>query len=187
MLLWSEPYFTYTFGSMGQTLESARKTEFFQWFNLEEVERRAEKPGEAIRLRPSGPKFHDLCYLDVLSVTNGEMVRMELVLRRSFIEGRDAAFAQDMVKSFLLAALPEACRYLLLDFMREIEALPTGKGTTPGFQVFRGTASAWSAETGWSRLALANINLPEGPMLVVQLGPKPSAPNARLVTKGNVT
>jgi hypothetical protein len=181
MLLWSEPYFTYTFGSMGQTLESARKTEFFEWFHLEEVERRAEKPGEVIRLRPSGPKFRELSYLDVLIATGGEMVRMELVLLRSFSDGRDAAFAQDMVKSFLTAALPEACQYMVQDFIREISALAGGKGETPGFQVFRGTASAWSAETGWSRLALVNLNLPEGRALVVQLGPKPTAPNARLV------
>src|ERR1700721_1436239 len=100
MLMWSEPCFPYTFGSMGQTLESARKTDFFGWFHLEEVERRQERPGEVVSFRSSGPKFHDLCYLDVLSAASGEMVRMELVLRRTFIESRDAAFAQDLVKSF---------------------------------------------------------------------------------------
>jgi hypothetical protein len=183
MLLWSEPYFTYSFGSMEQTLESARKTEFFGWFHLEETERRPEKPGEVARFRPSGPKFHDLCYLDILKATSGEMVRMELVLRRAYIESRDAAFAQDLVKSFLLAALPPACQSVLQDFMREITSLPAGKGETPGFQVFRGTESAWGAQTGWSRLALVNLNLPEGPTMVVQLGPKPSAPNARLIVQ----
>jgi hypothetical protein len=181
MLLWSEPYFTYHFGSMEQTLESAKRTDFFDWFHLEETERKAERPGEVVRFRPSGPKFHDLCYLDILQAAGGEMVRMELVLRRSYIESRDAAFAQDIVKSFLIAALPQACQSVLQDFMGEIANLPSQKGETPGFQVFRGTRSAWSAETGWSRLTLANLNLPEGPTLVVQLGPKPGAPNARLI------
>jgi hypothetical protein len=181
MLLWSEPYFTYSFGSMERTLESAKRTDFFEWFHLGEAERKAEKPGEVVRCRPSGPKFHDLCYLDILQAPGGEMVRMELVLRRSYIESRDAAFAQDIVKSFLIAALPQACQSVLQDFMGEIANLPSRKGDTPGFQVFRGTQSAWTAETGWSRLTLANLNLAEGPTLVVQLGPKPAAPNAQLV------
>src|SRR3984957_4351835 len=181
MLLWSEPYFTYSFGSMDQTLARAKRTDFFGWFHLEESERKAEKPGGVVRFRPSGPKFHDLCYLDILQAAGGEMLRMELVLRRWYIESRDAGFAQDIGKGFLLAALPQACQSVLQEFMGDIANLPSRKGDTAGFQVFRGTQSAWSAETGWSRLTLANLNLPEGPTFVVQLGPKPSAPNARLI------
>jgi hypothetical protein len=181
MLLWSEPYYTYSFGSMEQTLETALQTEFFKWFHLEETERRPEAPNESVRFRPSGPKFHDLCYLDILTSGGGAMVRMELVARRDYVDGRDGVFAQDMVKSFLLAALPAACQAVLADFMREITALPAKSGATPGCQAFRGLQSAWSAQTGWSRVVIANLHLPEGPTLVVQVGPNPGAPNAKLI------
>jgi hypothetical protein len=180
MLLRGEFYYTYHFGSMGQTLETARQSEFFQWFHMEESERRPEDPGEAVRFRPSGEKFHDLCYLDALIAPSGELVRMELVVRRAFLDGSDHLFAQDLVKSFLLGVLPDACREVLHDFMQEIIE-PGGNGDTPGFLVFRGRQSTWQTQTGWSRLLLANLPLPEGTSLVLQVGPNPSAPNAKLI------
>jgi hypothetical protein len=177
MLIPGKPYYTYTFGSMGTTLETLRQTEFFQWFQLQEVERRMEEPGEAVRFRPSGEKFHDLCYLDVLTTQGGEMVRMELVLQREFIDGRDSLFAQDLIKSFLQAALPMACQHVLADFMREID-LPGRGGATEGFLVFKGKRNSWETFTGWSHLILTNL---PSAALVVQLAPNPNAPNAKLV------
>src|SRR5580692_5567936 len=122
MILAEPPYYTHSFGAMGETLESARRTEFFAWFNLEEAGRRAEPPGEAVRFRPSGAKFRELCYLDALTAPQAPgapLVALELVVRREFIEGRDGIFAQDLVKSFLLAALPDACREVLQEFLAE--------------------------------------------------------------------
>jgi hypothetical protein len=180
MLQGSGPFYTYFFGSMGQTLETARQTEFFQWFHMEETERRPEEPGTLVRFRPSGEKFHNLCYLETLEAPSGEMVRMELVVQRPFIDGADGLSAQDLVKSFLLAALPDACKEVLRDFMREIIA-PGGDGSTPGFQVFRGRLKDWSTQTGWTRLSLANLPLAEAPSFVLQVEPNPKAPNAKLV------
>jgi len=175
-----EPYYTYSFGSMGQTLKTASQTSFFQWFHMRETERRAEEPGEAVRFRPSGEKFHDLCYLDTLLAGSGEMVGMELVVQRAFIDGRDRPFAQDLVKSFLREALPEACRDVLQDFMQEIQ-LPGRNGATPGYLVFNGRQNSWKTQTGWSRLLLANLDVSEVPSLVVRVAPNPQAPNARLI------
>jgi hypothetical protein len=180
MLLESKPYYTYCFGSMGTTLETARKTGFFRWFHIAETERRAEEPGELVRFRPAGDKFHDLCFLDILSALGGEFVRMELVVKRSFIDGADSLFAQDLVNSFLNATLPDACRSILEDFIAEINT-PAGEGQTPGFQVFKGRLNAWSTQTGWSRLHLANLSAAEVPSLVLNVGPNPEAPNAKLV------
>jgi hypothetical protein len=185
MLLKDEFYYTYNFGSMGQTLETARQSEFFQWFHMEECERRPEEPGEAVRFRPSGDKFHDLCYLDTLMAPTGELVRMELVVRRAFLDGSDRLFAQDLVKSFLMGVLPDACRNLLHEFMQEI-IVPGGDGVTPGFLVFRGRQSEWRTQTGWSRLQLANLQLPEGASFVAQVGPNPSAPNAKLIQEREI-
>ncbi len=180
MLLETKPYYTYCFGSMGTTLESARKTGFFQWFHMAETERRAEEPGELVRFRPAGDKFHDLCSLDILLTPGGEFIRMELAVKRSFIDGPDSLFAQDLVNSFLHAALPDACRSILENFISEINT-PAGDGQTPAFQVFKGRLNAWSTQTGWSRLHFANLSVDEIPSLVLNVGPNPEAPNAKPV------
>jgi hypothetical protein len=175
------PYYTHAFGSMGETLETAVQTEFFKWFHLEETERKPDEPGEEVRFRPSGEKFHDLCYLDVLMASAGELVRMELVVRRAYIEGRDRHFAQDLVKSFLLAVLPDACQAVLKDFMQEITEFPGGRGVTPGYLVYLGQHPAWRVQTGWTRLTLANLPLTDAASLVVQVYPNPKAPNSVLI------
>lgn len=178
MLLETKPYYTYCFGSMGTTLETARKTGFFRWFHMAESERHPEEPAELVRFRPAGDKFHDLCFLDILLAPGGEFVRMELVVKRSFIDGADGLFAQDLVNSFLRAALPDACRSLLEDFITEINT-PAGDGQTPSFQVFKGRLNTWSKQTGWSRLHFANLTVAEVPSLVLNVGPNPDAPNAK--------
>ncbi len=86
---------------MGATIQTARETGSSNGSILEETERRAEEPGEEARFRPSGEKFRDLLYLDILMAPGGRLVRMELVVRRRFIDGRESLFAQDLIKSFL--------------------------------------------------------------------------------------
>src|SRR5271155_844858 len=162
MLLASGPYYTYHFGSLGCALETARQSAFFQWFHLVETERHPEQPGEVARFRPSGEKFRNLCYLDILMGPAGEAVRMELVVWRSFIEGPDRHFARDLVKSFLRDALPDACRDVLQDFIKDI-GFQGGDGGTPGYGVYRGVQPAWREETGWSRLLLTNLPLAVAP------------------------
>ena len=180
MLLGSRPYYTYNFGSLGRTLESARKSEFFQWFHFEKSERSAQDPGESVKFRPSGEAFRDLCWLDVLVAPTGAMVRIELVVRRSFIEGNQGLFAQDLVKSFLNATLPDACRAVLHEFVTEINELGSN-GETTAYHTFRGRHPTWRVQTGWSRLWLANLPLPQGSAFVAQIGPNPTAPNATLI------
>jgi hypothetical protein len=147
---------------------------------MAETERRPEEPGELVRFRPAGDKFYDLCFLDILMAPAGEFVRMELVVKRSFIDGAEGIFAQDLVNSFLHATLPDACRNILEDFITEINT-PAGEGQTPGFQVFKGRLNSWSKQTGWSRLHFANLSVSEVPSLVMNVGPNPEAPNAKPV------
>lgn len=175
-------YYTHSFGAMGGSVESAQETGFFKWFHLEEIERIPEAPGEKVRFRPSGAKFRELCHLDILADQSGRMVRLELTVKRTFLDGPDGLFAHDLVKSFLLGVLPDACLDVLGNFIREMNA-PDRKGETPGFGVFSGRLPSWSAETGWSRLTLANAPMPEGQSLVVGVSANPKAPNAVLIER----
>src|SRR5579862_7729639 len=151
MLLGERPYCVHVFGSLGKSIDTARQTGFFRWFHLEPTEQRDNPRGVVTRFRPSGVRFRDRCYLDVLTTESQAIMRLELVIQRTFLDGRDALFGQDLVKSFLHASLTDACRDRLQDFLSEIN-VPSGDGRTPGHLVFRGRRGAWTVETGWSRL-----------------------------------
>ena len=81
------------------------------------------------------------------------------------------------------SGLPDACREVLRDFIAEMNAIG-GEGKTPGYRVFLGQEGRWQAQTGWSRLAMVNLSLLEGDVLVVEIGANPSAPNAVLIEAG---
>jgi hypothetical protein len=180
MLLGERPYSVHIFGSLGKSIDTARQTGFFRWFHLEPTEHRRNPPGVVMRFRPSGDRFRDRCYLDVLTTDSQDIMRLELVVQRTFLDGRDALFGQDLVKSFLQASLTDACRDRLQDFLSEIN-VPSGDGRTPGHLVFRGRRGAWNVQTGWSRLRLANLTTSSTPSLVVNVGANPKAPNAEEV------
>src|SRR5271165_1946585 len=180
MISVSQPYYTYNFGKMGRTQETARQSAFFDWFHLVQTEQNPCEPGLVTRFRPEGESFRSRCWLDVLEASGGGMVQMELVLSREFIDGRDGLFAQDLVKSFLLTVLSDACRDLLADVMQEFTT-PGMRGATPGFLVFVGRRDEWATQTGWSRLALSNVSLKEERVFVVRVCPNPAAPNATRV------
>ncbi len=177
MISVSQPYYTFSFGKMGRTLETARQTGFFDWFHLVETEQTSCEPGQLTRFRPEGERFRNLCFFDVLEASEGSIVQMELVLSRKFIDGRDMLFAQDLVKSFLLTILPDACQHLLTDVMQEFTT-PGMRCVTPGFRVFVGQRDEWATQTGWSRLAFSNVSLKEERVFVVRVSPNPKAPNA---------
>ena len=174
------PFYTYRFGKMGRTMETARQTGFFQWFHMVQDEQTAEEPGRLTHFRPEGRKFHDLCFLDALEALDGRLVQLELVVSRRFIESRDWPFAQDLVKSFLVAALPDACQHVLSDLMQQFETLGAS-GVSPGFLVYTGRRNDWSAQTGWSRLSLKNAQLNGHQVFAVNVCPNPGAPNATLI------
>ncbi len=172
MLLAGQTHDAHAFGELGRSLDAARESGFFNWFHLEATDECCATDSRVTRFRPSGPAFRDLCYLDVLTTDEKELVRLELVVRRTLLDGRDRLFGKDLVKSFLQASLTDACRYLLRDFLDEM-SVPGGAGRTPGSLVFRGRQSAWNVETGWSRLALANLVVSDAPSLVVNVEGRP--------------
>ena len=143
-------------GNLGERLEQAKQTEFFRWFQLEEVGRTAR----VIHFKPSGKKFHDLVTLNLSLDPKGRLVGAELVLSRSFVDsGRDGMFARDIAKSFVAVATTAQERSAVADLIAEIEHPPANQSTplivsahrpapklpaqpTPGFQVFLGRRQA---------------------------------------------
>jgi hypothetical protein len=97
-------------GFLYQPLAEVEKSGFFNWFNLAET---ARAPAGAnltrIDFRPTGPKFHNLALVQVTTDSKSSIVRIDLVLKRSFIESAgNGIFARDIAKSFVLDAPPQA-------------------------------------------------------------------------------
>ncbi len=91
------------FGAFGDNLTTLRNSDFFQWFSLEPE---ASSDGPAKMFRPSGPAFHDLVALEVLTSKDETLRELRLSIVRSFIDDRrNGAFALDITKSFLRGAL----------------------------------------------------------------------------------
>jgi hypothetical protein len=94
------------FGRMGTTIEQARKTDFFQFFNLEPTGETKLGDKKITVFQPSGAKFHDLALVNMTTEGKGNMVGAELVLQRSFVDSSsDGIFARDIAKSFLRDAV----------------------------------------------------------------------------------
>lgn len=108
-----EPRTTAPVGPIGDFLNhllaDAEQTGFFRWFHLAETRREPGPNGDQkIVYQPTGEKFHDLARVIVTVNRNAMILRIELVLKRSFIASpRDGIFASDIGKSFVLACLPE--------------------------------------------------------------------------------
>jgi hypothetical protein len=153
-------------------LDAALQTEFFRRFHKEETERRPEEPREEVRFLPFRRKIPRTLLPGRFDGSPGELLRMELVVRR------DRHFAQDLVKSLLLAALPDACRAVLKNLIEEMTDFSGGKGVTPGYLVR--TAAGVESED-WLDASIANLPLKVAASLVVQLYPNPEAPNSVLL------
>lgn len=144
---------------LGSTVAEARAAEFFAWFQLAP----AERPE---RFRPSGDAFHDLAALDVRADgSDRRIIGLTLRLARRFIDDqRNGVFARDLMKSFLRAAIPpDALSTIpaLPDALAAIEDFSRSGATlivnreapwerraparTPPYDVYLGSAAAWSA------------------------------------------
>lgn len=152
----------HTFGTLGDSLDSAQQTGFFRWFHLEEVGAAKDaNNNDVVEFRPSGEKFHDLVSLRVTCDAGRRMLALELALDRQFIDSpRNGVFAADCAKSFLLSATSD----VNLDLVKPLaEAIEVGsyhrsaspvilhsdrlqsppQGRSPGYETYLGRREEW--------------------------------------------
>lgn len=88
---------------VGQRLDEAARTDFFQWFKLEPTSR---PDVHTTCFQPSGPSFHELVAVIARTDAEDRITAISLVIARSFVEDpKQGMFAADIGKSFLAAAL----------------------------------------------------------------------------------
>jgi hypothetical protein len=131
------------FGSLGDTIDSAKRTDFFTFFNLEQTRASAGDKGRRLLIfQPSGPAFHSLAAVEATTDANGRLLRMQLALARRFLDDpRNAPFAHDIATSFLRDSMPTQDQGILA-------GLPS---------TFFDSDFAGSAELSRSRLDIRNV------------------------------
>lgn len=171
-------------GDLGETVEQARKTEFFRWFHLEETGRTRGKAGTVVHFKPSAEKFRSLVTVNLSVDSRRRLTGAELVLSRAFIDsGKEGMFARDIAKSFLRVVTSAEERRALSSLIAEIEQPPANLSTTlivrerptpklpaapsPGYRTFLGKQSSYQQSLVKGGIRLENRVVNGVPSLVM--------------------
>jgi hypothetical protein len=112
-----------TFGSLGNSIDEAVRTEFFSWFNLLEESRDLQPGGTAVvHFKSPGDLFHRWTTCRISINDNQLMDRIALLVDSAFIDNTEVwQHARDITRSFILAALvnqPDADQ--VLEIIRDL-------------------------------------------------------------------
>lgn len=156
-----------TFGPLGDTLVSARGTEFFKWFHLEEAGVTPLSDGRRnIEHRPKGVRFHTLVQVILTTDRDNRILDVELILDRGFIDSpATSVFAADIAKSLLLVATAKRDRADIVPFVDNLvddlkrgtvgigppETLPV-RPLSPGYKAYKALQPTYRLDLTSSRL-----------------------------------
>jgi hypothetical protein len=157
-----------------KNLQSELQSDFFSFFHLAPAgDPIAVAGGQAWHsFRPSGPAFHALVEVDVLTGSTGTIAAASLGIARSFInDARNGVFARDIAKSFLAWAIrspsPQIGNLIanVADFarsgtpviMRGSVPAPPPPDTTGLFDVYLGNAAGATITDGGITLTFTNF------------------------------
>jgi hypothetical protein len=91
-----------SFGVLGTESQTLASTDFFHWFHLEETGSGQYQSLELRQFQPSGPKYHDLTSVILISNEFNQLQGADLFLAREFIDNvPHGIFASDIAASFL--------------------------------------------------------------------------------------
>jgi hypothetical protein len=175
-----------SFGSLGDNLIHAEKTDLFTFFHLEHTAKaKNDKGHEVITFKPTGPKFRPLVSLDITTDGKGRLRALDLTLQRSFIEDPEiGVFARDIAKSLIRQATMPRDRGRIDDLANQIELDVRGQTTlvlrgptsvrlpdqpTKDYLAFLGKEEAFTRALALSRLTLTNRKNGDEPALVISL------------------
>jgi len=170
-------------------LTVALKTDFFEFFNLTEEARKKDSENQTvISFKPSGMDFRDLVTVRVFLGKGEKIVRMELLLARSFIDDPGKSiFASDIAKSFLSDAPPVADQGTIKDLVDVISSntRPTDKlnpaekskedsvRSPTGYLTYLGKAPDFTKQLLSSTVQLTNIRINGKDWLRIDVSIKP--------------
>jgi hypothetical protein len=174
-------------GTLGNTPDEAKQTDFFKFFHLEETGKSAGADGgTTISYAPNAPKYRALVTVRLQLAQGGWLQGAQFVVKRRFIEDpREATSARDITKSFIeVAAMPAdwtkihrlhdeifylgPTKMMVSDSAAKNIVIPLLP--TDGYQVFAGRRGHFVDMLSRSRLWLENIVADGEPALLVSIG-----------------
>jgi len=164
---------------LGQELNQARDTWFFQWFHLVRQATRREGEGGLIRFAPQGGTFRNQVALDLAIDAAGTIGSMTLGLGRKFVDDADdGPYARDIAQAFLRAALPPsdaaAARALADEIASPDGAAESDRGPSDAYSVFLGQAPECILESERAVVTVANLGIEGHDWLLISVGRKPA-------------
>ena len=160
---------------LGQDLNRARDTWFFQWFHLVRQTARREGDGGMIRFAPQGSAFRSQVALDLAVGTGGAIDAMTLGLERRFIDDPDdGPYARDIAQAFLRAALPPADAVVARPLADEIAAPDDiEEEASDAYAVYLGQAAEHTLESDYgAQVRLANFGIDGVDWLLISVSRK---------------
>jgi hypothetical protein len=169
-------------------LDAAKQSDFFEFFNLDQVASNNEQEGSAaVTFRPrKSSAFRDLVELKAL-VQRDVVTAWRLYLARSFLtDSEQSFFAADLAKSFLTFAVPAASADPVGDLTKEIwtwsrsgrryvsvpgAARPTKLPAipSPGYLAYLGLRPHYEQALSGGRLRLLTVNDARGASLLIEV------------------
>ena len=175
-------------GLIGTDLARARsQSDYFRFFNLEQIgpAQPLAKAGQILSFKPSGSDFRQLATVYVETDSTGLISALRVVIARSFIDNpQNSAFARDLIKSSLLAAVSERDATNLNDLATEIlyrnlkrtlltRSEPSlSASPSAAYLVVEGTNSEWETTLTSSTIKLSNQIQENRPALVIEIRKK---------------
>ena len=178
-----------SFGGFGDSLDQARKTDFFTWFHLEKAGEEKTAQATVTTFKPSGEKFHDLAAFRVTTAPAGGLIGVQLTISRAFVDSRkDGIFARDIAKSLLRTVFAGGSDPEVQDLANEIEYLnPSGERLiihesrkppklpaepSPGYLTYLGQRESYEYEVGGKMLKLENASVAGEKVLILKIRTK---------------
>jgi len=166
---------------LGQDLNQARDTWFFQWFHLQRQTARREGDVGLIRFSPQGGAFRNQVALDTAVDAVGVITSLTLGLGRKFVDDADdGPYARDIAQAFLRAALPPADAVAARALADEIATLDTpaesDAAPSEGYAVYLGHAPEHTIESDYGALVtVANLGIEGEDWLIIGVRRKAQA------------
>lgn len=160
---------------LGQDLNLARDTWFFQWFHLIRQTARRDGNGGLIRFVPQGGAFRNQVALDLAVDAAGAIASVTLGLGRKFVDDADdGPYARDIAQAFLRAALPPPDALAARALADEIAAADPSpvfdRGPSEAYGVYLGQGPECVLESAAARVTVANLGIEGEDWLLISVG-----------------
>jgi hypothetical protein len=151
------------FGTLGRTVAEPPGSTLFQWLALVAGPIQHEAAATRIRYEAAGSAFARDFWLETVSQHGEHLSQVRLAVARDFLEGPDGDYADDILRSFLEAALsrPDQVRLAPLVDSMQPATDPSSQASHPGYApesvlaVYRGEGRSCSVSFD-RRTTLAN-------------------------------